>query len=200
MMRRVHRYGAFRQRTPAALPARYHVRMSEAFHIELLSCLGEREIAGLADVLVDCVQGGASVSFMWPMSHAKASAFWRGLAPQVESGECLVLAALDGQGRIVGTVQLLIRLPENQPHRADLAKMLVHRDVRRRGVGALLLSAAESAARAAGRTLLVLDTASPDAARLYARAGWQRVGEIPGYAFWPGGGPCATTVFYKSLG
>jgi GNAT superfamily N-acetyltransferase len=173
--------------------------MSKAFRIELLSRLGEREIAGLTDVLVDCVQGGASVSFMWPLSHARASAFWRGLAEPIERGECLVLAALDGQGRIVGTVQLLLRLPENQPHRADLGKMLVHRDARRRGVGALLLAAAESAALRAGRTLLVLDTASPDAERLYARAGWQRVGEIPGYALWPGGGACATTVFYKSL-
>src|SRR5262249_30537538 len=109
------------------------------------------------------------------------------------------LAARDDTERIVGTVQLLLKLPENQPHRADLAKMLVHREVRRRGVGALLLAAAESAARKAGRTLLVLDTASRDAERLYVRAGWQRVGEIPGYALWPGGGPCATTVFYKSL-
>jgi GNAT superfamily N-acetyltransferase len=174
--------------------------MSDAFRIEQLSSFREREIAGLADVLIDCVQGGASVSFMWPISQARASAFWRVLAADVERGACLVLAARDGDSRIVGTVQLLLELPENQPHRADLAKMLVHRSVRRQGVGALLLSAAEAAARAAGRTLLVLDTASKDAERLYARHGWQRVGEIPGYALWPAGGLCPTTVFYKALG
>jgi GNAT superfamily N-acetyltransferase len=174
--------------------------MSDAFRIELLPRLAERDIAGLADVLIDCVQGGASVSFLWPISQAKASGYWRGLATEVLRGECLVLVALDRDARIVGTVQLLLKLPENQPHRADLAKMLVHRSVRRRGVGALLLRAAEAAALAAGRTLLVLDTASKDAERLYARSGWQRVGEIPGYALWPGGGLCATTVFYKSLG
>ena len=176
----------------------YHVRMG-AFRIELLPRLTPREIEGLTEVLVDCVEGGASVSFMWPISHAKASAFWRGLAAGVERGEYLVLAAFDGDARLVGTVQLILKLPENQPHRADLAKMLVHRSVRRQGVGALLLRAAEAAALAAGRTLLVLDTASRDAERLYVRHGWQRVGEIPGYALWPGGGECATTVFYKPL-
>jgi GNAT superfamily N-acetyltransferase len=173
--------------------------MNDAFRIEPLSRLGEREVQGLADVLMDCVQGGASVSFMWPLSQAKAGAFWRGLAEPVQRGECLVLAAFDREDRIVGTVQLLLKLPENQPHRADLAKMLVHRDARRHGVGAQLLAAAEAAARDAGRTLLVLDTASKEAERLYTRAGWQRVGEIPGYALWPGGGLCATTVLYKSL-
>jgi GNAT superfamily N-acetyltransferase len=173
--------------------------MSETIRIEVLPRLGEREIADLADVLVDCVQGGASVNFMWPLSHAKASAFWRSLAAPVASGECLVLVAFDANQRIVGTVQLLLKLPENQPHRADLAKMLVHRDARRQGVGALLLAAAEAAARDTGRTLLVLDTASREAERLYVRAGWQRVGEIPDYALWPGGGLCATTVLYKSL-
>jgi len=174
--------------------------MGDAFRIELLPRLSERDVASLAEVLSDCVQGGASVSFMWPISQAKAQGFWRGVAEDVARGECLVLAARDREERIVGTVQLLLRLPENQPHRADLAKMLVHRSARRQGVGALLLAAAEAAALAAGRTLLVLDTASKDAERLYARSGWQRVGEIPGYALWPGGGLCATTVFYKSLG
>jgi len=200
MVRCVRARGAFRALAPAALAPRYHVRMSDAFRTELLPRLSERDIAGLAEVLIDCVQGGASVSFMWPISQAKASGFWRGLAADVQRGACLVLVARDREARIVGTVQLLLNLPENQPHRADLAKMLVHRSVRRQGVGALLLRAAEAAAQGAGRTLLVLDTASKDAERLYARSGWQRVGEIPGYALWPGGGPCATTVFYKSLG
>jgi GNAT superfamily N-acetyltransferase len=96
-------------------------------------------------------------------------------------------------------VTLALKQPENQSHRADVAKMLVHRRGRRQGVGALLLSAVEEAALSAGKTVLVLDTASADAERLYARAGWQRVGVIPDYALWPGGGLCPTTVFYKRL-
>jgi GNAT superfamily N-acetyltransferase len=89
--------------------------------------------------------------------------------------------------------------PENQPHRGDLAKMLVHRRARRLGVGAALLGAAEAGARAAGKTLLVLDTASDDAERLYERGGWQRCGVIPGYALLPDGPPCATTYYFKFL-
>jgi GNAT superfamily N-acetyltransferase len=159
-----------------------------------------REIRGLCDVLIDCVEGGASVSFMFPMSRAKAEAFWRGAAASAARGERLVLAAEDAAGDIVGTVQVLFAEPENQPHRGDLAKMLVHRRARRRGVGAALLCAAERAALAAGRTLLVLDTASADAERLYARQGWQRCGQIPCYALMPDGPPCATTIFFKFLG
>jgi GNAT superfamily N-acetyltransferase len=100
---------------------------------------------------------------------------------------------------IVGTVQVILDQPENQPHRGDLAKMLVHRRARRQGVGAALLAAAESCALKRGKTLLVLDTASGDAERLYARQGWQRCGEIPNYALMPDGTPCATTIFFKFL-
>ncbi len=167
--------------------------------IQRLERLEEPQIAGLAGVLTDCVQGGASVSFMLPMSLEKAAAYWRSVALAVERGECMVLAAVTGTGEIVGTVTLALKQPENQPHRADVAKMLVHRRGRRQGVGARLLAAVEEAALAAGKTLLVLDTASDDAERLYARAGWQRVGVIPDYALWPGGGLCPTTVFYKRL-
>ena len=168
--------------------------------IETLTHLGTAEIQGLGDVLIDCVEGGASVSFMLPMTRAKTDAFWAGVADSVARGECLVLAAFDRQGTITGTVQVLLKQPENQPHRADIAKMLVHRRARRQGIGAQLLHAAESAAAHAGKTLLVLDTASADAERLYARVGWQRVGEIPDYALWPGGGLVATSVFYKRIG
>jgi GNAT superfamily N-acetyltransferase len=153
----------------------------------------------LSDVLIDCVEGGAGVSFLLPMTRAKAEAFWRGASASVARGERLVLAAEDAAGTIVGTVQLIWAQPENQPHRADLAKMLVHRRARRQGVGAALLAAAERGARAAGKTLLVLDTASGDAERLYVRQGWQRCGEIPNYALWPDGSPSATTVFFKLL-
>ena len=156
--------------------------------------------AALADVLLDCVEGGASVGFMLPLARDKALAFWAGVLHGVRCGERVLLVAESAAGRVVGTVQLALGVPENQPHRADITKLLVHRLARGRGVGAALMQAAESAARQAGRTLLVLDTASGAAERLYARLDWQRVGVVPGYALWPAGGPCATTFFYKQLG
>jgi GNAT superfamily N-acetyltransferase len=157
-------------------------------------------IEALADVLVDCVEGGASVSFMRPLPRAKALAFWRGVADGVERGERVLLIAADAQGTIIGTVQLISSLPDNQPHRADVAKMLVHRRARRRGVAQRLMAALDEAARAEGKTVLVLDTVTGgDAERLYARAGWQRVGSVPKYALMPDGAFCATTFFYKHL-
>lgn len=172
--------------------------MTNTIHIRCLATLGAREIAGLSDLLIDCVEGGASVSFMLPMTRAKADTFWRNTGTGVARGERLVFVAEDAAG-IVGTAQIILAQPENQPHRADLAKMLVHRRARKRGIGAALLAAAERGARAAGKTLLVLDTASDDAERLYARHGWQRCGVIPDYALWPDGRPCATTYFFKFL-
>lgn len=172
--------------------------MSSAVEIRRLSSVTEAQIAGLAEVLIDCVEGGASVSFMRPLAPDKAAAFWRGVAGELAQGHRALLVAEDAGG-IVGTVQLIFDLPENQPHRADLSKMLVHRRARRRGVGEALLRAAEELARAHGRWLLVLDTASREAERLYARMGWVRVGAIPGYALWPAGGLCDTTFYYRSL-
>ena len=132
-----------------------------------------RSVDPLADVLIDCVEGGASVSFMLPLTRDRAVAFWRGVADSVARGERELLVAEDEAGRIVGTVQLILSLPENQPHRADVAKMLVHRAVRRQGVAQKLMTALDAAARAAGRRVLVLDTVSgSDAARLYERSGW----------------------------
>ncbi len=175
--------------------------MSNAIQIRCVEVFAEREIAGLCDVLVDCVKGGASVSFMWPMTRAKAEAFWRGVAASAGRGERRVLVAEEVDGTIVGTAQVILNLPENQPHRGDVAKMLVHRRVRRQGVGAALLAAIECVALELGRTLLVLDTVTgSDAERMYARHGWQRCGEIPDYALWPDGRRCPTTYFYKSLG
>ena len=170
-----------------------------AIQIRCLETIGDREIQGLSDVLIDCVEGGASVSFMLPMSRGKAAAFWRSAAASVARGERFVLAAEDAAGAIIGTVQVILAQPENQPHRGDLAKMLVHRRARRQGIGEALLVAAERRALSAGKTLLVLDTASDDAERLYARHGWQRCGQIPDYALWPDGRPCATTYFFKFL-
>ncbi len=160
-----------------------------------------RLAAALAEVLIDCVEGGASVSFMRPLPHQRALVFWQGVMDSARRGERIVLVAEDADSdAVVGTVQLLLAMPDNQPHRADVAKMLVHRRARRRGLGAALMQAAEAAARAAGKTLLVLDTVTGgDAERLYSRLGWQRVGVIPGYALWPGGGLCDTTYFYKAL-
>jgi GNAT superfamily N-acetyltransferase len=168
--------------------------------VRALEHVDDRAIRELGDVLIDCVEGGASVSFMLPMTRAKADAFWRDAAAGVASGKRVLIVAENGEGRIVGTVSVLLDLPENQPHRGDLAKMLVHRSARRLGVGAQLLAAAERAALDAGRTLLVLDTVTgTDAERLYAAHGWTRVGEIPNYALWPDGRECPTTVYYKEL-
>jgi GNAT superfamily N-acetyltransferase len=169
------------------------------FALRRLHAPDEAEIAALADVLIDCVEGGASVSFMHPLSRERALEFWSGVARGVVAGERALLVAEDAGG-VCGTVQLVFDLPENQPHRADLTKMLVHRRARRNGVGAALLRAAEATARECGRTLLVLDAVSGgDGARLYERHGWERVGEIPGYALLPRGGLVGTTVYYRDL-
>jgi len=175
--------------------------MSEPVTIRLLSAQeAEEQIEALSAVLIDCVEGGASVSFMSPLTRERADAFWQGVAEGVARGERIVLVAEETSGRIVGTVQVVLKQPENQPHRADIAKMLVHGQARKRGIGAALIKAAEDAARAAGKTVLVLDTVTGgDAERLYERAGWTRSGVIPNYALWPKGGFCATTVFYKQL-
>lgn len=173
--------------------------MPDAIRVRTLHALGEREIQELSDVLVDCVEGGASVSFMLPIARDTAVAFWRGVAAAVERRERILIAAENAAGQIVGTVQIIFAQVENQPHRGDVAKMLVHRQARRHGIGAALLEAAERAAQSAGKTLLVLDTASGDAERLYAKRGWQRCGVIPGYALLPGGGLCDTTFFYRAL-
>ncbi len=157
-------------------------------------------VPALAEVLIDCVEGGASVSFMPPMTTEKATLFWRSVADGVARGERALLVAEDVDGRLLGTVQLVLALPENQPHRADVAKMLVHRAARRRGVARRLLEAAERAARDEGRTVLVLDAVTGgDAARLYASAGWRRVGDVPDFALMPDGSFCSTTFFYKAL-
>jgi len=173
--------------------------MSSSLQVRVLENLRQRDLDGLSDVLIDCVEGGASVSFMLPMTRAKALAFWRDVAASSARGERVVLIAADPERGILGTVQVVYAQAENQPHRADIAKMLVHRSARRSGVGAALLAAAEQSALAAGKTLLVLDTANADAERLYAKLGWQRCGVIPRYALLPDGAPCDTTVFYRDL-
>lgn len=174
--------------------------MSKAsWSIRRVSALDDALIEQLSDVLIDCVEGGASVGFMLPLSRARAVSFWRRIGEGVRAGQRAVLVAEDSQG-VCGTVQLILDLPDNQPHRADLAKMLVHRRGRRAGLGAALLQRAEATARECGRTLLVLDAVtSGDAARMYERMGWVRVGDIPYYALMPDGKPCGTTVYYRAL-
>ena len=152
----------------------------------------------LSDVLVDCVAGGASVSFMLPFGRDDAERYFETVIASMARGETVLVAArLDG--RIVGTVQLGLDMPPNQPHRGDIKKLLVHRAARKHGLGAALMERAEREAKARGRTLLVLDTASGAAERLYERGGWQRAGVVPDYAMWPGGGFCDTVFFWKKL-
>ncbi|HET9289224.1 MAG TPA: GNAT family N-acetyltransferase [Gaiella sp.] len=153
----------------------------------------------LAAVLVDCVEGGASVSYMAPFTHDDARRAFEGWADEAEHGRRLILAAF-ANGELVGTVQVILAVPPNQPHRGEIAKLLVHRAARRRGLARLLMEHAEREARAEGKTLLVLDTVTGDPAeRLYQRLGWSTVGVIPGYALYPDGRPCDTTVFFKVL-
>jgi ribosomal protein S18 acetylase RimI-like enzyme len=161
--------------------------------------VSDAEIDQLASLLIDCVSGGASVGFMHPLAQQRALAFWLRIAKAVEAEERALLLAEDSEG-VCGTVQLVLAQPDNQPHRADLAKMLVHRRARRQGLGAALVRAAESAGRECGKTVLVLDAVTNgDAARLYERLGWLRVGDIPRYALMPDGAFCSTTVFYRNL-
>jgi GNAT superfamily N-acetyltransferase len=173
--------------------------MTTVWSIRRLHAVDDGQIEALAGILVDCVEGGASVSFMSPLTRERAAAFWRRVADGVAAGHRALLVAEDAHG-LCGTVQLILDLPENQPHRADVAKMLVHRRVRRQGVGAALMRAAEATALECGRTLLVLDAVTGgDASRLYERLGWVRAGDVPRYALYPEGGFCSTTYYYRDL-
>lgn len=173
---------------------------SQDFTIATLDAQAARAaVPALAAVLQACVEGGASVSFMQPLSRAEAETFWSGVAADVATGACVLVAARLADA-IVGTTQMRPAPQPNQPHRFDVAKMLVHPDARGRGIGAALLARAEAEALTRGRWLGVLDTVTDSAGyRLYERGGWTRAGEIPDYALWPQGGLCPTTFFYKRL-
>ena len=157
-----------------------------------------RDIQDLAGVLADCVEGGASVSFMLPFPRSKAVAFWEGMAGKAARGDAFTLCVRDTEG-ICGTVTMATGLPENQPHRADVTKLLVHRRARGRGLGEALMREIERVAAREGKTLLVLDTASPAAEHIYRKLGWTECGVIPDYALNPDGTPCDTVVFWKRL-
>jgi GNAT superfamily N-acetyltransferase len=157
------------------------------------------QLDGLAAVLRDCVAGGASVSYMAPFSEADARAAFAGFVDDAEGGRRVIVAAFEG-GEVVGTVQVLLALPPNQPHRGEIAKLLVRRSARRRGIARRLMERAEAEALAEGKTLLVLDTVTGDPAEaLYEGMGWNRVGVVPDFALYPDGRPCATTFFWKAL-
>ena len=157
------------------------------------------QLDALAAVLHDCVAGGASVSYMAPFSQEQARSAFEGFAAEAEQGRRLIVAAF-ADGELVGTVQVILAVPPNQPHRGEIAKLLVHRSARRRGIAELLMERAEAEARAEGKSLLVLDAVTEgDAARLYERLGWTTVGVIPDYALYPDGRLCDTTVFWKKI-
>jgi GNAT superfamily N-acetyltransferase len=161
----------------------------------------ERDVTSLGTLLHDCVHTGAHVSFVLPFSHDEAAAFWRDkVFPSVEAGTCCVLVARNEQDRVVGTVQLDLAMPPNQPHRGEIKKLLVHPLERRSGIARALMMRIEEEARAAQRTLLTLDTASPAAEQLYASLGYVRVGVIPRFSVHPETRELeGTTVMYKEL-
>jgi GNAT superfamily N-acetyltransferase len=174
--------------------------VSEGVEISVLNApIADAALEQLAAVLVDCVAGGASVNFMAPFSQGEGLAFFRKVSGSVASGDTVLLAAkLDG--KIIGTVQLGLDTPPNQPHRADIKKMLVHRAARGGGIGADLMARVEEEARIRGRWLLVLDTVpGENGYRLYKRVGWTESGIIPDYAMFPDGRLCDTAFFWKRL-
>lgn len=153
----------------------------------------------LVDLLLDCVEGGASVNFVQPMTREKSEHWWHGALVSHARGERLILVA-EADGRIDGSVQLVPAGQENQPHRADVAKLLVHRRARRNGLGAALMLAAETEAQRLGRTLLTLDTEAGSAGeRLYQRLGWTLFGQVPGYALTADGAHRQTCSFFYKL-
>ncbi len=154
----------------------------------------------LGELLIETVASGGSVSFMHPLSPDDAGAFWRDSLAAAARGERIVLGAFDGDD-LIGTVTLLLKLPPNQPHRAEIAKMMTRVAHRKRGVATALMRAAEQLAIAHGRTLLVLDTAEEDgAAPLYERLGFKLTGLIPDYALKPHGGLTGTLIYWKRIG
>ena len=156
-------------------------------------------IESLSRLLIDAVAGGAGVSFMHPLTPASARYFWRNAFERQARADCLILGASD-KGAFLGTITLILDMPENQPHRGEISKVIVDAGARRRGIARALLQYAEEEARLRARTLLVLDAVTDSAAAiLYERCGWIKVGNIPDYAYLPHGTLWPTTVFYKRL-
>jgi GNAT superfamily N-acetyltransferase len=182
---------AAQAKRPALAPAWAEVRILSAAE-------AEREREALAEILADCVAGGASVSFMAPFTVEDAHRWWGGVIESVGTGRTVLFGAYR-EGTLFGTVQLGLDVPPNQPHRGEVRKLLVHRRARGLGLGAALMEALETEARRRKLSLLTLDTASGEADRLYRRLGWTETGVIPRYALWPDGRFCDTTIFWKAL-
>ena len=156
-------------------------------------------ISALADILVETVANGGSVSFMHPLEHEAAQAFWTNSLAAADAGERVVLGAME-DGQLVSTVTLLLDCPPNQPHRGEIAKMMTRLSHRRRGIAQALMVEAERIAVEHGRWLLTLDTGTDDGAGpLYEKLGYVKVGVIPDYAFKPLGELQGTTIYYKRL-
>lgn len=168
------------------------------YRVEQIKFVDEATREQLSETLIEAVASGGSISFMHPVSREKANAFWTKIGDDVKRGERILLVARDENGVVIGTVQSVIDLPENQPHRADIAKMMVHPRARRQGVAEALMREIEQLTFAAGKTLMVLDTETDAAASyLYTKLGWQVAGHIPDFALKPHGGFCSTTYMYK---
>ncbi|WP_291842868.1 GNAT family N-acetyltransferase [Maricaulis sp.] len=172
------------------------VTLRQLSHAELRA-----ELTAFAGLLTACVGAGASIGFLSPFSQGQAGDFWAGIADQLERSDRLIWSARDtASGMLLGTVQLITGLPDNQPHRGDVAKLMVSPKARRRGVADALMDALERHARETGLRTLVLDTVTGSPAdALYRKRGWVEVGPVPDYALFPDGTPCSTTFFYKSL-
>jgi GNAT superfamily N-acetyltransferase len=185
-----HAVKVHRQARRYAAPVERNVRSVEGAALEAA-------LPGLCELLIDSVEHGASVGFLAPLSTAEALEYWQRIADAVNGGRCVLLLA--GDGVLVGTVQLDVDTLPNQPHRATVSKLLVRSSARRRGTGEALMAAVERAALERGRWLLTLDTATPEAERLYARMGWTAAGPIPDYAMNPDRSLTATTWYWKRL-
>jgi ribosomal protein S18 acetylase RimI-like enzyme len=161
--------------------------------------LSGRELDDLTSLLVDSVEGGASLGFLKPLDEAQARIYWEGVSNAVQAGQKALLVAEIG-GAILGTVQVVLDMPQNQPHRGEISKMIVHTKVRQLGLGTRLLEAGEDRARLAGKSLLVLDTQTGSAGeRLYTKAGFTPLPPLPDYALTPDGVLAATTIFWKRI-
>src|SRR5579864_2463192 len=169
--------------------------------IEILTASASPRICEmLSEVLIEVVASGGSVSFMHPLQPAAARAFWEGALAAAARGERIILVAWDGEV-LAGTVSLLLACPPNQPHQAEISKLMTRPSHRGRGVAVALMRAAEGLAVERGRTLLVLDTATDGgASRLYEGLGFTCAGEIPDYALKPHGGLTATRIYWKRIG
>jgi GNAT superfamily N-acetyltransferase len=160
----------------------------------------EAAIPGLADLLVDAVDGGASVNFLAGLTVGEATDWWRARLPQIADGTISAFVARDGGGWIVGCTLLMRSRNPNSPHRAEIAKVLVHRTARRHGLARRLMTAVEEAARAEGRWLLILDTQTgSDAEHLYRALGWTELGQMPNHSLLTDSTPSPTTFFWKDL-